>query len=208
MDKFALFFQDGGAFMLPIAFILVVGLAIAIERLLYLVHCHRRNRSLLKELSPAFQHRDYRALDAKSAESTSAVGRMIQATIQLLQRSTDREALANLLEEKILEATPAIEKRTHYLATLANVATLLGLLGTIMGLIDAFTSLGGAEASERAALLSSSISVAMNTTAFGLMTAIPLLLVHTFLQSKTNQIVDTLDMSEAKCLALMNQDQI
>jgi len=206
MDKMVLFFQNGGAFMVPIAFILVAGLAIALERVLFLLVCHSRNKSLLKELNPAFQRRDYRMLDTKSSTSTSAVGRMIQATIQLLQRSTDREALANLLEEKILEATPAIEKRTHYLATLANVATLLGLLGTIMGLIDAFTSLSGAEASERATLLSSSISVAMNTTAFGLMTAIPLLLIHTFLQSKTNQIVDTLDMSEAKCLTLMNQD--
>lgn len=206
MDKIALFFQNGGAFMLPIAFILVVGLAIALERFIFLLICHAKNKSLLKELSPAFQRRDYRTLDSKSAVSTTAVGRMIQSTISLLQRSTDRHALSNLLEEKILEATPSIEKRTHYLATLANVATLLGLLGTIMGLIDAFTSLSGAEASERATLLSSSISVAMNTTAFGLMTAIPLLLVHTFLQSKTNQIVDTLDMSEAKCLALMNQE--
>lgn len=206
MDNIALFFQNGGSFMIPIAFILVIGLAIALERFLFLLACLGRNKSLLKELSPAFSRRDYRTLDSKSAVSGTAVGRMIQSTIDLLQKSTDRDALANLLEEKILEATPAIEKRTHYLATLANVATLLGLLGTIMGLIDAFTSLSGAEASERATLLSSSISVAMNTTAFGLMTAIPLLLVHTFLQSKTNQIVDTLDMSEAKCLALMNQE--
>ena len=206
MDKIALFFQNGGSFMLPIALILVVGLAIAIERFVFLLACHAKNKSLLKHLSPAFQKRDYRALDSQSATSASAVGRMIQSTIQFLQRSADRDALANLLEERILEATPAIEKRTHYLATLANIATLLGLLGTIMGLIDAFTSLSGAEASERATLLSSSISVAMNTTAFGLMTAIPLLLLHTFLQSKTNQIVDTLDMSEAKCLALANYE--
>lgn len=205
MDKLALFFQNGGSFMLPIALILVIGLAIAIERFLFLKISFSKNRSLLKQLSPAFSHKDFRTLDSKSAVSRSAVGHMIQSTIHFLQRSTDREALSNILEERILEATPAIEKRTHYLATLANVATLLGLLGTIMGLIDAFTSLAGAEASERATLLSSSISVAMNTTAFGLMTAIPLLLIHTYLQSKTNQIVDTLDMSEAKCLALAHE---
>ena len=190
MDNIALFFQNGGSFMLPIAIVLVIGLAIAIERLIYLLRCQNNNKAILKELMPSFSRRDYRTLDTRSSNSTTAVGRMIQSTIQFLQKSTDREALSNLLEEKILEATPAIEKRTHYLATLANVATLLGLLGTIMGLIDAFTSLAGAEASERATLLSSSISVAMNTTAFGLMVAIPLLLIHTFLQSKTNQIVD------------------
>jgi len=206
MDKFALFFQNGGAYMVPIAFTLVLGLAIAIERVMFLVACQRRNQKLLKDLNPAFQQRDFAQLNARSANSNTAVANMIQSTLHLLRRSDDRDALSNLLEERILEATPAIEKRTHYLATLANVATLLGLLGTIMGLIDAFTSLAGAEASERATLLSSSISVAMNTTAFGLMTAIPLLLIHTFLQSKTNQIVDTLDRSEAKCLALVVQD--
>ncbi len=95
---------------------------------------------------------------------------------------------------------PRLEKRTHYLATLANNATLLGLLGTIIGLIRAFTAVSNANPADKADLLSASISVAMNTTAFGLMVAIPLLLVHTLLQTKTNQLVDSLEMASVKFL--------
>ena len=79
------------------------------------------------------------------------------------------------MEESLMEVLPRLEKRTHYLATLANIATLLGLLGTIIGLISAFTAVSNANPADKADLLSASISVAMNTTAFGLMCAIPLL---------------------------------
>ena len=107
-------------------------------------------------------------------------------------------------EEGVMELIPRLEKRTPYLATLANIATLLGLLGTIMGLIAAFTAVANADPSEKASLLSQSISVAMNTTAFGLMSAIPLLLLHATLQTKTTEIVDSLEMAGVKCLNLMS----
>jgi biopolymer transport protein ExbB len=85
-------------------------------------------------------------------------------------------------------------------ALLSNIATLLGLLGTIMGLIAAFTAVANANPAEKADLLSASISVAMNTTAFGLMSAIPLLLLHAKLTSTTGQIVDSLEMASVKTL--------
>jgi biopolymer transport protein ExbB/TolQ len=99
-----------------------------------------------------------------------------------------------------MEVVPKLEKRTHYLASFANIATLLGLLGTIIGLIQAFQAVSNASPAERADLLSASISVAMNTTAFGLIVAIPLLLVHSVLQSKTTSIVDSLEMAAVKFL--------
>jgi biopolymer transport protein ExbB/TolQ len=95
---------------------------------------------------------------------------------------------------------PRLEKRTHYLATFANIATLLGLLGTIVGLISAFTAVANANPADKADMLSASISVAMNTTAFGLIVAIPLLLVHTLLQTKTTEIIDSLEMASVKFL--------
>ena len=104
------------------------------------------------------------------------------------------------MEESLLEVMPRLEKRTHYLATLANIATLLGLLGTIIGLIKAFTAVAAANPAEKADMLSASISVAMNTTAFGLMVAIPLLLAHTWLSSKTTEVVDSLEMASVKFL--------
>jgi biopolymer transport protein ExbB/TolQ len=91
---------------------------------------------------------------------------------------------------------------------LANISTLLGLLGTIIGLIAAFTAVANADPAEKASLLSQSISVAMNTTAFGLMSAIPLLLIHAVLQTKTNEIVDSLEMAGIKVLNLMSDQQI
>jgi biopolymer transport protein ExbB/TolQ len=104
------------------------------------------------------------------------------------------------MEESLMEVMPRLEKRTHYLATFANIATLLGLLGTIIGLINAFTAVSNANPAEKADMLSASISVAMNTTAFGLMVAIPLLLVHTLLQTKTTAIIDSLEMASVKFL--------
>jgi biopolymer transport protein ExbB len=100
----------------------------------------------------------------------------------------------------MMEIIPQLEKRTPYVALLANIATLLGLLGTIMGLIEAFTAVANANPAEKADLLSASISVAMNTTAFGLMSAIPLLLFHAMLTSTTGQIVDSLEMASVKAL--------
>ena len=99
-----------------------------------------------------------------------------------------------------MEIVPQLEKRTPYVAMAANIATLLGLLGTIMGLIQAFTAVANANPAEKADLLSASISVAMNTTAFGLMVAIPLLLIHTVLQTKTTELVDSLEMASVKFL--------
>jgi biopolymer transport protein ExbB/TolQ len=104
------------------------------------------------------------------------------------------------MEESLMEVLPRLEKRTHYLATFANMATLMGLLGTIIGLIDAFTAVSNANPAEKAELLSQSISIGMNCTAFGLMVAIPLVLIHSLLQTKTTEIVDSLEMASVKFL--------
>jgi biopolymer transport protein ExbB/TolQ len=111
------------------------------------------------------------------------------------------------MEEGLMEIIPRLEKRTHYLATFANIATLLGLLGTIIGLITAFTAVAKADPSVKAELLSSSISVAMNTTAFGLMAAIPLLLIYTIIQTKTTEIVDSLEMASVKFMNTVSEVQ-
>lgn len=105
-----------------------------------------------------------------------------------------------------MEVMPDLEQRTHYLATFANIATLLGLLGTIIGLIQAFTAVAAADPAEKADLLSSSISVAMNTTAFGLIVAIPLILFHSYLVTKTARLIETIEMAGVKCLNLIAEE--
>jgi biopolymer transport protein ExbB len=114
-----------------------------------------------------------------------------------------RDDIEIAMEESMMEIIPQLEKRTPYVALFSNIATLLGLLGTIMGLIEAFTAVANADPAEKADLLSASISVAMNTTAFGLMVAIPLLIVHANLTSKTTEIVDSLEMASVKTLNLI-----
>src|SRR5690606_38714636 len=129
--------------------------------------------------------------------------KIISAGIARMAQSSRREDIELAMEEGVLEAMPRLEKRTPYLATLANISTLLGLLGTIIGLIAAFTAVANADPAEKAALLSQSIAVAMNTTAFGLVAAIPLLLFHAMLQTRTTEIIDSLEMAGVKCLNIM-----
>lgn len=197
------FFQEGGPFMYPIAVVMVVGLAIAIERWMVLSAAKSSNRRAFDRILPMIQRRDYGAVAEMSRNSKAPIARIIGAGMARMQQTGDREEIEYAMEEGVMEAVPRLERRTSYIATLANIATLLGLLGTIMGLISAFTAVANADPTEKAALLSQSISVAMNTTAFGLMVAIPLLLLHTSIQNKTTDIVDSLEMAGVKCLNML-----
>jgi biopolymer transport protein ExbB len=204
LNTIARFFQDGGAFMYPIALVLVIGLAIVLERWLFLTRARMSNRRAFDKMLPMLKKKEY-AGAMQLAQSTKApISRIIAAGIVRLQQTPRREEIEYAMEEGVMEALPRLEKRTPYLATLANVATLLGLLGTIIGLIAAFTAVANADPSEKATLLSQSISVAMNTTAFGLMSAIPLLMAHAMLQTKTTEIVDGLEMAGVKFLNLLS----
>ena len=131
--------------------------------------------------------------------------RIVAAGVVKFTNSSRRDDIENAMEEGVMEALPPLEKRTQYLATLANIATLLGLLGTIIGLIAAFTAVANAAPAEKASMLSSSISVAMNTTAFGLISAIPLLLFHAVLQTKTTEIVDSFEMAGVKVMNILSE---
>lgn len=197
------FFQDGGNFMLPIGIVLMLGLGVAIERWIYLTYAKQSNRRAFNQILPLLKKKDYSAIVKMGQASSAPVSRMVAAGVIRMSESPRRDDIELAMEEGVLEAMPRLEKRTAYLATLANIATLLGLLGTIMGLIAAFTAVADADPTEKASLLSASISVAMNTTAFGLISAIPLLLIHAVLQNKTTEIIDSLEMAGVKCLNVL-----
>lgn len=199
------FFQEGGFFMYPISIVLVVGAIIAIERYAYLTKAKFTNRSVFDKLYSMIRGKDLNGALKYASDSDSAMGMMVGAGLQRLARKQSREEIEYAMEEGLLETMPRLEKRTQYLATLANVSTLLGLLGTIIGLIAAFTAVASADPAEKASLLSQSISVAMNTTAFGLIAAIPLLLIHSVLQTKTNEIVDSFEMAGVKVMNLISE---
>jgi biopolymer transport protein ExbB len=201
------FFQDGGIFMFPIGAILLVGGSIVIERLIYLGKAKRMNRDAFDQIIGMLHKKDYQGALNLGKSTDAPVAKIISAGLQRMAQSSRREDIELAMEEGVMEAVPRLERRTGYLATLANVATLLGLLGTISGLSEAFGAVANADPSEKAALLSASIAVAMNATAFGLFTAIPLLLSHSMIQSRTLEIIDSLEMAGVKCMNILTHAQ-
>jgi biopolymer transport protein ExbB len=194
------FFQKGGLFMYPILLVFVAGMAITVERWFQLNHVRNGNRKMWNLLHPLLAKGDFDKAQTIIDKDKSAISQMLGMGLARLGVVRRREDIEIAMEESMMEIIPQLEKRTPYVALLSNIATLLGLLGTIMGLIEAFTAVANANPAEKADLLSASISVAMNTTAFGLMSAIPLLLFHAKLTSTTGQIVDSLEMASVKAL--------
>ncbi|MDH5370649.1 MAG: MotA/TolQ/ExbB proton channel family protein [Gammaproteobacteria bacterium] len=199
------FFQDGGIFMYPIMIVLALGISIAIERYIYLTVIKRKNKTLLNKLIPLLQSGDLQGAYSITSKSNHAISRMLNEGLLCMKESTDRDEIETAIEDSMMETIPQLEKRTHYLSMFANIATLLGLLGTIIGLIKAFTAVAAVDPALKGEILSTSISVAMNTTAFGLMTAIPLILIYTILQAKTTEIIVSLEMAVVKFLKLLSK---
>jgi biopolymer transport protein ExbB len=197
------FFQDGGPFMYPILIVLAIGLAITVERWLHLGVAKSSNRRMIARLMPLMEKGDVTKAGKLARESNATVSRILLQGIEHYKSARRRDDFEAAMDESIMEAIPRLEKRTHYLAMFANIATLLGLLGTIVGLIKAFTAVAQVDPSMKAEILSTSISVAMNTTAFGLIVAIPLLFFYTVLQTKTTEIVDSLEMTVVKFVNLL-----
>jgi biopolymer transport protein ExbB len=194
------FFQGGGAMMYPIAVVLVVGASIAIERYIVLTRTSIRNRGLWNEIAPLLTQGNFKGAVQVTGKSDAAIGQILSYGLARIGTARNRDDIEKAMEESLMDVVPRLEKRTHYLATFANLATLLGLLGTVVGLINAFAAVATVNPADKANLLSASISVAMNCTAFGLMTAVPLLVIHAVLQTKTTELVDSLEMASVKFL--------
>ena len=198
------FFVTGGAFMYPILLVLVIGAAIAIERYVTLTLVTNRNKSMWGKLQPVLTQGEFDKARELAAKDDSTISKLLSSGLARQGAVRRREDIEIAMEESMMEIIPQLEKRTPYVALSSSLATLLGLLGTIMGLIQAFTAVANANPAEKADLLSASISVAMNTTAFGLMVAIPLLVTHAVLTSKTGEIVDSLEMASVKALNVIS----
>jgi biopolymer transport protein ExbB/TolQ len=199
------FFQDCGLFIYPSLLIMALGVAIAIERFIFLNRARSQNRKVWAQVLPMLQGGQFKEVQGVTAKSDSAIGKIVSYGLQRMQSAGRREDIDNAMEEGMMEIVPRLEKRTHYIATFANVITLVGLLGTIIGLIKGFTAVAQVNPAEKAELLSASISIAMNNTAFALMVAIPFLLIHSFLQAKTSEIVDGLEAAKISFLNLVQR---
>jgi biopolymer transport protein ExbB/TolQ len=199
------FFQAGGFFMYPILLVLAVATAIVIERIVVIARAGTNGERLWGQIAPCIQGRRFDEAARLCTQSSRPLYQVFAGGIRGMRGSVTREDAQGGVDEAMMQVIPRLEARLSYLPNLANVATLLGLLGTIVGLIQAFTAVSMADPAQKATLLAKGISVAMNTTAFGLIVAVPLMLVHGFLQSRTNRVIDTVEEYALRLVNLAGQ---
>ncbi len=198
MDNFATFYQQGGFFMHPIALSAVLGAGVMIERFIFLFFRFNINgEQFFNQIQKlVIANNIDRAVKLCNAAERSALARVMKAG---LTRANKSEAdIASSVEEALLEVSPAIGKRIGMIAAIANIATLLGLLGTIFGMIEAFDAVATVAADQRSTALAKGISIAINTTGLGLMVAIPLLASQVFIQNLAKKISDDVDLYAVK----------
>ena len=198
MQVISEFFTKGGFWMWPILFMSVVGLAVIVERFAFLFLKHNIDGvEFMKQIQRFVQGGNVDGAIKFCNQKPTALSMVVKEGLTHAHRSPSE--IQNAIEEASLQVTPEITKRGTLLQNIANIATLLGLLGTILGLIDAFSALATiTDPEQQTKMLTNGISVAMNTTAFGLMVAIPCLLSHVMLSSITKKILDEIEHNSVK----------
>lgn len=197
----ARFMNEGGIFMWIIAVVWCVGIAIAVERLKNYFKYDIDGTSLMGNIKKNVIGNQVQDAIQTCTESSSLLAFVMKNGLKRANQS--KEQIQDALEASILEVVPKIEKRLSYLALCANLSTLLGLLGTIQGLIQSFAAVAQAEASQKAQLLAEGIAVAMNTTALGLISAISLMVVHSFLMARGEKMIGEVEENSVKLLDLL-----
>lgn len=198
MDNFAEFYQEGGFWMHFIALSAVIGAGVTIERFIFLFFRFNINGGqFFNQIQKLVMANNIdRAIKLCNAADKAALARVIKAGLTRANKSESDISAA--IEEASLEVGPSIGKRITMISALANIATLLGLLGTIFGMIEAFEAVATVSADQRATALAKGISIAINTTGFGLLVAIPLLSMHIFISNLAKKISDEIDLYSVK----------
>jgi biopolymer transport protein ExbB len=200
MQSWAEHFRAGGVFMWPIVVVSVMVLGLVIERVITLYFTAAADRAeLLKILQKLISAGQLDRAQKLLAGNRSPVSKVLRAGLEGYE--TSPKVAQILMDEAALHELPRLEARTGYLAMLSNVATLAGLLGTIVGLIHSFAAVARADAATKSAKLADGISEAMNCTAFGLLVAIPALIMYAVLSSRAHHLAD--DVHQAS-IALYN----
>ena len=213
ITMFATFFKAGGPFMYPIFAIAVVIVGLTAERFwVIMVKSRASSRRLLDTVLPLVRagRRDEAAKACRSVDAPLA-----QVAAAVLERPTrganplEMEAeLCATADSAASVALPPLSKRILYLAMLANGSTLLGLLGTVSGLIYSFSAVGQADPAQRSAFLAAGIAEALNCTAFGLVVAVPTLFIHAFFSSQVTAVNDDVEATAVKLIhAISGLDQ-
>ncbi len=201
------FFVTGGFWMLPIFAAQVVSLAIIAERVVRLYF--QRDTGLLNQAN-LFEsdikkgNLDRVLLQARSLSNSSPLRSVVEAGVHAAQNMGGREEVQAKMDEVLVREQSKLEVRVEFLAMLGNVGTLLGLLGTIVGMIRSFAAISQADQMTKAALLASGVSEAMHATAYGLIMAIPALVMYSVLQNRINKISDDMTQSAMRIFNLLS----
>lgn len=183
-------------------FILLVGVFafyLTVDRFVALyIRARPMSKAFLTQIRAVLRTGDLEGAQTLARTSNSNVSDIVELAIKMKAEGVSDDELQSRIDESLTEKLSGIDRGTSYLAVIGNIATLVGLLGTISGMITSFSAVSGATATERATLLSMGISEAMNCTAFGLLVAIPALLGYAFFQSKTDRIVASTTESVSK----------
>jgi len=198
MDNLAKAIADGGFWMIIILLTSIVGLGVIIERFIFLFFKYNINAgAFMAQIQKLVMANSIdKAIKLCNAAPTAALARVIKAGLTRANKGT--EEIQNAVEEATLEVIPYVQKRTNALLAIANIATLMGLLGTIIGMIQAFQAMANAAPDKRQSELGKAIALAMNTTAFGLIVAIPCMIFHLVLSGVTKKIIDEIDLYAVK----------
>lgn len=199
------FFREAGTFIFANVFVSVVALAIVAERMYRVFFVYSVSTDhFLDQIEKLIRTNNIdRAIRACNAAPAAALPRVVRAA--LMRAHNGRQAIAAAIEEATLEVQPKVMKRIQSLWSLANIATLLGLIGTIIGLITAFAAVGVASPEQRAALLTRGISEAMNHTAFGLSIAVGCIIFHLILHSAAKNITESMELGAVRVENLLMQ---
>lgn len=198
MGSIAEAFRTGGIWMYLILVVSIFAIGIIIERFIFLFFKYNINaNAFMAQIQKLVMAGNVdRAIKLCNAAPAAALPKVVKAG--LTRANKGEVQIQNAIEEATLEVVPMVTRRTPALLALANIATLLGLLGTIVGLIEAFAALEDAAPEDRQRLLAGGIALAMNTTAFGLIVAIPTMLAHLFLSGISKRIVEEIDQHSVK----------
>ena len=201
MLEFARWFVNGGVWMYPIAGISAFSVAIMLERLFYYyVHCRLNAKALMTQIVRLVRNNDVEQARQLCAKTKSPLAVILESALWHFQQQEPDQEIQNAVDEVALRELPRIQRRTHYLSLFANISTLMGLLGTIFGLQEAFSALSAADPAQKATLLAKGIAIGMNTTAMGLIVAVPNMIMYSILGAKANTIIEEIDESSVRLL--------
>ncbi len=195
------FFVQGGPFMYIILAIFLIGVAFVLERLIRLKSLDINSSSFMNEIQKLVLSNNIKEAIQYCSGSKAALPQIIKSGLKRSSQGTDQ--IQNAIDATALDMIPRAEKNLSLLGLLANVSTLLGLLGTIFGLIAAFEAVGAADPADKARVLSEGISQAMNTTAAGLISAITLMVFHNLLSSRAGRVISNIDQYSVKLLDIL-----